>query len=74
MPTMKELGLDRLSADERRALAGELLDGLPPASALTDAKRAELERRSAEDDADPDGSVPAEEVFTRVDALFGRGA
>lgn len=74
MPTMKELGLDKLTADERLALADELWESLPPAvtPALTDAKKAELARRIAEDDANPDGGVPADEVFARVDALFGR--
>ncbi len=75
MPTMKELGLDKLTADERLALADELwesVEAAAPGDGLTDAKKAELARRSAEDDTDPAGGVPAGEVFARIDALFGR--
>lgn len=66
MPTMKELGLDRLSAAERSALADELWASVqhgPPGSTLTDAKRAELARRLAAADANPDDVVTAEEMF-----------
>ena len=46
--TMKDLGLDTLSADERTALGYELLESvevkIETSSFLTDAKRAELDR------------------------------
>ncbi len=71
MPTMKELGLDKLTADERLALADELWASAgrgPPGSTLTDAKRAELDRRIAEADANPDDYVTAEEMFAAARA------
>lgn len=64
--TMKELGLDKLSAQDRVALIEELEESLAaepvPAPLLTDAQKAELDRRIAEADADPDGGIPWEEV------------
>lgn len=73
MPTMRELGLDKLSAEERRALADELWLSVghgPPGSTLTDAKRAELDRRLAELDANPDDVVAWEDVR---DGVLKRG-
>jgi len=68
---MKELGLDKLSADNCRFLANELLDSLESeieiSSFLTDAKRAELDRRIAEADANPDGGIPWEVVEAELD-------
>jgi putative addiction module component (TIGR02574 family) len=64
--TMKSLGLDRLTLDERIALAEELWASIAaeskPGSFLTDAKRAELDRRLAEDDANPGDVIPWEQV------------
>lgn len=64
--TMKSLGLDRLTLDERIALAEELWASIAaearPGSFLTDAKREELARRIAEHDADPDSAIPWEQV------------
>jgi putative addiction module component (TIGR02574 family) len=59
------LGLDRLSSEERVALANELWDSVPPSqrpARLTESLRAELRRRAAEADADPDGGIPWEQV------------
>lgn len=59
--TLASLGLDKLSRDERLALVQALWDSIAAEGPhLTDAQRAELERRIAEDDADPDGGVPWE--------------
>jgi putative addiction module component (TIGR02574 family) len=75
MPTsMKDLGIDRLSVSERVALADEILASvaaersppLPP-----DARRAELARRAAEDDAGPDDVVPLDQVKANLQARFG---
>ncbi len=55
-PTMKDLGIDKLPADQRRALAQEISNSLDEAWAvppMSDALRAELLRRDAEMDADP---------------------
>lgn len=77
MPTMKELGLDRLSNEDRLALADELYDSVeaatPPGAHLTDAVRAMLEQRVADSDANPDDSVPAEEVHAAIRARLDRG-
>lgn len=76
MPTMKELGLDKLTADERVALANELWDSADGAPArqsrLTDAQKAELDRRIADADANPDDFVTWEEVRAGIRARHGR--
>jgi putative addiction module component (TIGR02574 family) len=64
------LGLDQLPRGERLVLVQELWDsiaaeGPPP---LTEAKRRELERRVAEDDASPDDVIPWEQVKARTAA------
>jgi putative addiction module component (TIGR02574 family) len=64
-PTFASLGLDKLSREERLALVQELWDSIAadnPRSLLTDAQRAELRRRVAEDDANPDDVIPWEQV------------
>jgi putative addiction module component (TIGR02574 family) len=63
-PTAKALGIDRLSRDEQIALVHEIWDLIAASgeSVLTDVQRAELDRRVAEDDADPDGGIPWEQV------------
>jgi putative addiction module component (TIGR02574 family) len=68
-PTMQELGIDRLSVEDRIALAQEIWDsvaqevelGLLPA-----AQRQELERRLADSMARPEAVVPWEEVKARA--------
>jgi putative addiction module component (TIGR02574 family) len=63
--TVKSLGIDRLGVEERLRLVEEIWDtfgaegeGIP----ITSAQRAELERRVAEDDANPDDVTSWEEV------------
>ena len=54
-----------LSIPERIALAQALWDSIPPRShvpLISEAQRAELERRAAEDDAFPDDVIPWEQV------------
>jgi putative addiction module component (TIGR02574 family) len=63
--TIRSLGIDRLSRDERIALVKEIWDTIaaePSPPFLTPAQRQELERRVADDDAHPDDGVPWEEV------------
>ncbi len=76
MPTMRELGLDKLSADERRALADELRASVEapyvPGMHLTDADKAMLRERLADIAANPDDSVPAEEVIAGARARLER--
>jgi putative addiction module component (TIGR02574 family) len=75
MPTtMKDLGIDRLNVRDRVALADEILASVaseqtPPLT--PDARRAELARRAAEDDADPNDVVPLNQVKTRLQTRFG---
>jgi len=68
--TMKELGIDRWSVEERLALMHEIWDSIaaePGRTHLTDAQRKELERRVAEDDANPDDVIPWEQVKARLE-------
>jgi putative addiction module component (TIGR02574 family) len=64
--TLESLGLDRLSPEEKLALAGQLWDSVlgaeKPGATLTDAQREELRRRVAHADAHPEDSVSWEEA------------
>jgi putative addiction module component (TIGR02574 family) len=70
MPTtMKEIGIDRLSVEDRTALAQEIWDSVAAdieQAPLTEAQRSELERRLADSIARPDAVVPWEEVKARA--------
>jgi putative addiction module component (TIGR02574 family) len=73
--TLQELGIDRLSIEDRLALAQQIwesaaddLDRQP----LTGAQREELERRVAAADAQPDEGVPWEVVQAEAQARWGR--
>ena len=62
---MQDLGIDRLSADDRLTLMHEIWDSLaaePRRLPLTEAQRAELERRIAEHETNPGDAVPWEQV------------
>jgi putative addiction module component (TIGR02574 family) len=68
---LQSLGLDRLPRADKLILVQELWDDIAagsPKPMLTDAQRAELERREQEDDANPDDVIPWEEVRARVAA------
>ena len=67
--SLKSLGIDRLSVDERLALVEDIWDSIALESGalpLTDAQRTELDRRIAEHDANPDDVVPWEDVKTSM--------
>jgi len=69
--SLKSLGIDRLSVDERLALVEELWDSIAEDSAavpLTDAQRTELDRRLAEHKAHPDDVVSWEDVKASIAA------
>jgi len=69
-PTMKELGIDRLTPDQRVALALEIwesLEGARPPAALTAEQRAELARRDAELNADPGIALTWEQIRASVE-------
>lgn len=67
--TIKSLGIDRLGIEERLALVEEIWDSIAADSAdvpLTDAQRAELDRRIADHEANPDDVVPWNEVKASI--------
>ena len=68
-PTMKSLGIDLLPRDVRVALVHEIWDSIAAETEtvpLSDIQRAELDRRIADDDANPDDVTPWEEVKAEV--------
>jgi putative addiction module component (TIGR02574 family) len=67
--SLKSLGIDRLPVEERLALVEDIWDSIAADSAalpLTDAQRAELDRRLAEHETNPDDVVPWEELRESV--------
>jgi len=70
---LNTLGFDRLPRSDRLELVQDLWGSIaaegPPA--LTEAQRRELERRVAEDDANPDDVIPWEQVKARTAARLG---
>ena len=68
-PTLHELGLDRLSVEDRIALAEALWDSVAQEieqAPLPEAQRKELERRLADSITRPDAVTPWEEVKARA--------
>ena len=68
-PTLEELGIDKLTTDERLMLAQDILESVMeerPGSSLTPAKRDELRRRVAELDANPTDVVSWEDVQASI--------
>ncbi len=64
-PTIKELGIDRMSIEDRFALAQQIWDSITAdleREPLTPAQRAELERRVAAADANPGEGIPWEVI------------
>jgi putative addiction module component (TIGR02574 family) len=73
--SLKSLGIDRLSVEEKLALVEELWDSIADSGAdlpLTDAQRSELDRRLAEHEANPDEVVPWEEVKASIGGRLKR--
>jgi putative addiction module component (TIGR02574 family) len=71
--SMADLGIDRLSREERLSLVQQIWDSVAaevPPPLLTDAQRRELERRADEDDADPDGGIPWGDVKAQARERF----
>lgn len=68
-PTMQELGLDRLSMEDRLSVADAIWDSVAreaEAAPLTEAQRAELERRLADSIARPEAVTPWEAIKARA--------
>jgi putative addiction module component (TIGR02574 family) len=73
--TMKDLGIDRLSVDDRIVLAHEIWNSVAAEvgrAPLTDAQRRELERRLDDHEANPDDVVPWEQIKAEALARFAR--
>ncbi|WP_020470311.1 addiction module protein [Zavarzinella formosa] len=71
-PTLRELGLDALSPEDRFALAQALWDSVHDSleqESITPEVQAELERRAALSDADPSRGVAWEKVRRRLGLL-----
>ncbi len=73
-PTLKSLGIDMLSRDDRLALVQEIWDMIAAEQQplLSEAQREELKRRLAEDDASPDDVIPWEQVKAETLARLKR--
>ena len=72
--SVKALGIDRLDVDERLALIEEIWATVcadAKAFPLSDAQRAELDRRVADDDAFPDDVVHWDKVKAAVRLRLG---
>jgi putative addiction module component (TIGR02574 family) len=68
-PSLKDLGIDRLSVEDRITLVQEIWDSIEASSEqipLTDAQRQELERRLAAYEASPSAVVSWEEVKAKA--------
>ena len=68
-PTMKDLGIDQMSIEDRLRLVQEIWDSITPTPEqvpLSEAQRSELERRLAAHEADPSNVIPWEEVKARA--------
>lgn len=73
--SVKSLGIDRLPVEERLALVEEIWDSIAADSGavpLTETQRAELEKRIAEDDVNPDDVIPWEQVKAATLARLGK--
>ena len=60
-PTIQSLGIDKLPREQRIALVLDIWDTIAAETGrplLTEAQRRELERRFADDDANPDDVIP----------------
>ena len=72
---MKSLGIDRMGVEDRLVLLEEIwesLDADGSALPLTDAQRAELERRLEGDEADPDDVASWEAVKAATLSRIGK--
>ena len=74
--TLESLGLDRLPIEDRIALASDLWESIETeAESLRYDPRAalsELQRRIADDDANPDDTIPWEQVAAEATARWSK--
>jgi putative addiction module component (TIGR02574 family) len=74
-PTLQALGIDRMSIEDRIALATAIWDSIaaePHPPLLTELQRLELERRLSDHAANPDDVVPWEQIKAEALARFKR--
>ncbi len=74
-PTLQALGIDRLSVEDRIALALAIWDSIaaePHPPLLTEAQRQELQRRLDDYRANPGDVVPWEQIKAEALARFRR--
>ncbi len=67
--SIKSLGIDRLGIEDRLTLVEEIWDSIAADSAavpLSEAQRAELDRRIADHEANPNDVVPWDEVKVSI--------
>lgn len=73
---MKKLGIDQLNTEQRLSLIEEIWESIDAddssAVQLSDAQRAELRTRLAEDDANPEDVLTLEEVEASLPLSRGR--
>ncbi|MEX1229695.1 MAG: addiction module protein [Planctomycetaceae bacterium] len=70
IPTMKDLGIDQLSPEQRVTLALEIWESLgdtPPRTRLSEEQRTELVRRDAELDAHPERALTWEQIRSSIE-------
>lgn len=73
--SVKSLGIDQLPIEERLTLVEEIWDSIAAdsgAAPLTDAQRIELEKRIAEDDANPHDVIPWDQVKESTLSRLGK--
>ena len=70
--SLKSLGIEQLSVAERLVLVEELWDSISAATPVTDAQRAELDRRFADHEANPDDVISWEEVKSSISARLNK--
>ena len=74
-PTLKALGIDRLSVGERIALVQEIWDSIAAdaeRSPLTEEQKQEIDRRLAAHRANPQAAIPWEQVEAEALARLGK--
>lgn len=73
--TLKSLGVDRLNVEERIELVEQIWESIASeghALPITDAQRAELDRRIADHEASPESSVSWAEVKASLQARLAQ--
>ena len=70
--SLKSLGIEKLSVEERIALVEELWDSIAEATPLTATQRAELDRRLEDHKRNPEDVIPWEAVKASITARLKR--